>query len=280
MQTPKTPYIPPLTRPSRARTEQAAANILMRKASTPRINNLDAIAKLAGDRPPEWVKPRYGDFEYWLARNCGWITDTEINTDYADHQAMRIRARNTSLKYKWDTEPRYKAPKDTGEYAPELNMKLVKDRNLTDSARRIALFVMHRAYRDNREGRYIALTVSFIMKGLSLSRRTVQRNLSLLEKHGYIESDVVPSEHTKMCIGLIINLLSPLFPRHHKKKWAESRRKSDASQLTQNHNKFFSIYKNKVQIPRILWAEKCCEGIIRSVIANEPIFNRPIHSNI
>lgn len=134
-------YIPPLTRPSRQKMEQCAANILLRKASLPRINSLDKIAELAGTRPPEWTKPRYGDFEYWLARNCGWITDEEINEDYGADQAWRERSRNTSIKYRWDEPPRYNTPKDTGDYAPEVNMRLVKDRNLTDSARRIALFV-------------------------------------------------------------------------------------------------------------------------------------------
>ena len=273
---PPTPSMPVLQRPCRKRIEEATANMLIRGVSKEKMNSLDEIAKLAGQRPPEWKKPKYGDFEYWLARNCGWITDEEIKADYDAYQELREKGRNSGLKYTWEEEPRYEQPKDTGEYIPEMNMKLIKDRNLTDSARRIALFVVRHVYQDNREGRFINMTVSFIMKGLSLSRRTVQRNLSLLQKLGYLQSDVVPSKRTKMCIGLMITLLKPLFPRHHKKKWPEKRRKSGASRMTQNQDSNIYINRIKGVIHRIEWTLRCDDGRIRQRIKNSPIFREPI----
>lgn len=272
----KRPLPPKLTKPSRERLEEAHTNILMRGASTEKISSLDKIAELAGERPAGWAKPKYGDFDYWLARKCGWIGDDELKFDYDAHISMCERARDTSTKYRWDEVPRYEAPKDTDEYVPEISMKLVNDRNLTDSARRIALFVMRHVYQDNREGRCIRMTVSFVMKGLSLSRRTIQRNLSLLQKHGYLQSDVIPSKKTRMCIGLMISLLSPLFPPHHQKRWPKRRRNSDAPRLTQNQDKNYYTLNDLVTVDRRSWSERCSEGIFRAIIKENPIFGKPI----
>jgi len=260
-------YTPPKpTAPSRKRSEAAHANMLLRGVSDKKIRALDAIVELAGKRPDGWNKPRYGDFDYWLARNCGWIGDDELKTDYNNYQALRQKARNSALKYRWEEGQRYDAPKETDEFIPEVNMRLIKDRNLTDSARRIALFVMRHIYQDNRQGRQLAMTVSFIMKGLSLSRRTVQRNLSLLQKLGYVQSDVIPSSKTRMCIGLMISILPALLPKHHKTQWPQKRRKPDAPRLTHNHYPLLKTNKKCDPIDRRSWFLRCSNGIIRSIL--------------
>jgi len=49
--------------------------------------------------------------------------------------------------------------------------------------------------------------------------RIVQRYLHLLEREGCIRVDVSQSQTTRMCNGLFVYLLRPLFPRHHSEKW-------------------------------------------------------------
>ena len=236
-----------------------------------RLNSLEEIAKLAGDRPSNWQKPQFGDFEYWLAYNCGWISDWELKQDTGDHRARQQRSleashRFSAKRFSWTEQPRYAEPVETDEYVPETNMKLIKDRNLTDSARRIALFVLRHTYQDNRAGRFIGMTVSFIANGLSISRRTVQRSLTLLETRGYFRCEVAKGEETRMCIGLIIHLMKPLFPAHRKESWPEKRRKSGASSLSNKQTHFFNtIYKAKVKVSRLTWAMRCMNGVARSL---------------
>ena len=141
-------------------------------------------------------------------------------------------------------------------------MKLVKDRNLTDSARRIAMFIMQKAYQDNRAGRYIGMTVSYMMKGLSISRRTVQRSLTLLETRGYFRCEVAKGDQSRMCIGLIVHLLTPLFAKQHKEKWPKHRRNPDASTRPHKQVDFYKrIYEAKVQTSRFLWSIRCMTGV-------------------
>ena len=260
-------------RPSRPVSNKVAKAVapMMRSAPTDRINSLEEIAKLAGDRPPNWQKPQFGDFEYWLAHNCGWISDVELEQDTDDHRARQQRSleashRFSAKRFSWTEQPRFAEPVETDEYVPETNMKLIKDRNLTDSARRIALFVLRHTYQDNRAGRFIGMTVSFIANGLSVSRRTVQRSLTLLETRGYFRCEVAKGEETRMCIGLIIHLMKPLFPAHRKESWPEKRRKSGASSLSNKQTHFFNtIYKAKVKVSRLTWAMRCMNGLARSL---------------
>ena len=237
-----------------------------------RVTALTEIAKLSGERPEHWAKPKFGEFEYWLAHNCGWITDEELKFDTEAFQAKRQLALETSHRFKmqrftWEEGAQYKEPVDNGEYCPQINMKLVKDRNLTDSARRIAMFIMQKAYQDNRAGRYIGMTVSYMMKGLSVSRRTVQRSLTLLETRGYFRCEVAKGDQSRMCIGLIVYLLTPLFANHHKEKWPKHRRNPDASPMPHKQIHFYKrIYDSRNKTSRMAWAVRCT-GAVLSVAA-------------
>ena len=130
------------------------------------------------------------------------------------------------------------------------------------------MFIMRHAYQDSRAERCIGMTVSFIMKGLAISRRTVQRCLTLLEKLGYLRCEVATAGETKMCIGLVVRLLEPLFPKHHKKSWPASRTNPGASRVSQKQ----SIYKNTSKeicnaanrVLRLSWALKCMAGVSRA----------------
>ncbi|MEM9409507.1 MAG: hypothetical protein AAGA30_00170 [Planctomycetota bacterium] len=242
---------------------------IMRKVCNDRINALNEIAKLAGKRPEAWKKPKFGSFEYWLAHNVGWITDAQLNEDARAYESKRQLARETSQRFSeqrfsWLETPRYGEPDDSNDYVPQVAMKLIKDRNLTDSSRRIAQFVLRYAYQDNREGRFIGMTVSFIMKGLSLSRRTVQRSLTLLETRGYFRCEVAKAEQTRMCVGLIIHLQMTLLPKHHQMNWPERRGNSGASKLPHKQNQFYkTIYSAKQRLSRLNWAIKCMNSIAR-----------------
>lgn len=271
--------VPKPSRPNPQKIAMAVAPIL-RGASIDKIRALDEIARLAGDKPSHWQKPKFGDFEYWLAHNCGWISDEELQDDADEDQAKRNRALQSShrfseQRYSWMVPPHHEPPEEKGDYAPAVDMKLIRDRNLTDSARRVAMFVLRHTYQDNRAGRFIGMTVTFIMKGLSLSRRTVQRSLTLLETQGYFRCEVAKAKATRMCIGLIIHLMDTLIPCHHKKGWPEKRRKSGASDLSNNqthfYKKIYSVLKND-KVSRLLWACKCMNGVARRAFHVDPVF--------
>ena len=270
--TPQKGRRPSPVRPSRPDPRKIAVAPIIRGASSQRMNALDEIVKMAGAKPENWKKPKFGDFEYWLAHNCQWITDAELQADVDFYNANRERALETShrfskTRFTWGEQPRHEVPQDNGEYIPSVNMRLIRDRNLTDSARRIAMFIMRHTYQDNRKDRFIGMTVSFVMNGLALSRRTVQRSLTLLETLGYFRCEVAKGNRSRMCIGLIIHLLEPLFPQHHKKKWPKKRGNPEASSVPQKHSRYTNLIcgvatKNKVQ--RLTWAIKCMNGVARS----------------
>ena len=119
----------PVTRivPSRPDVNKVtlAAAPIMGGVSTNRMKALDEIAKLAGEKPTTWEKPKFGDFEYWLAHNCNWISDEELRSDTEAYNAKRQLARETShrfskQRFSWVEQPRHEEPKDT-----EISMKLV-----------------------------------------------------------------------------------------------------------------------------------------------------------
>ena len=143
-------------------------------------------------------------------------------------------------------------PRPGNAYVPELAAGIDDDRNLTDGARRCARKLAEYVYRTNRDSRVAQITVTWLMKGLGKSRRTVQRYLRQLERAGYITVDVIHAR-TRMCAGLMVGLLAPIIPRHG---WKKSM-KPDAPRLSQNNS---SRYKTRL-IPRVLWAVRCTDPI-------------------
>jgi HTH domain len=87
-------------------------------------------------------------------------------------------------------------------YIPELAAKLDDDSRLTDGARRCGRKIAELAYRRNREGRALEITVSYLMNALERSRRTVQGYLRQLEACGYIAVEVVVGWRSRLCTGL------------------------------------------------------------------------------
>jgi hypothetical protein len=146
-------------------------------------------------------------------------------------------------------------PPDNGAYVPALAAVLEDDRNLTDGARRLARKIAAYVHMRNREARAAEITVTYLMRALRKSRRTIQRYLRQLERAGYIEVAVIHSR-ARMCAGLMIQLLAPLLPRHG---W-QSSIKPDASLLSQKDR---TRYKRRL-IPRVLWALRCTDPIRRA----------------
>jgi len=169
--------------------------------------------------------------------------------------------------------PRYDPPNDSGAYVPELAARLDDDRNMTDGAGRCARKLAELTYRSNREGRTLDVTVTYLMKALGRCRRTVQRYLRQLEEGGYIRADVVKGARSRMCVGLVVTLLAPLFPRHHKEKWPGRIGKSGATQESQNQS-LKDSNKGKIRlISRHEWALKCMDGVFRSLMKTLPHFD-------
>ena len=156
-------------------------------------------------------------------------------------------------------KPRHPSPRPSGSYIPELASRLEDDRNLTDGARRCARKLAEYVYRRNREIRAAEITVTYLMRALGTCRRTVQRYLRELEQEGYIGVEIIYAG-TRMCKGLLVELLAPLFPRHHRQKWPEKLIDPDATQKSQNDKSRFKT----VLIPRREWAARCCEGVWRA----------------
>lgn len=157
-------------------------------------------------------------------------------------------------------KPRCPPPRDTGEYVPEMSARIDNDRNLTDGARRCGRKLMGFGHRKNREGREVEITVPYLEKVLGRCRRSVQGYLRELEREGYIETLVVPSERTRMCFGLLIRLLDPLFPRHRRGGSPEKAGNRDA----QKDSQIYSSRFKRRPIPRRVWAFFCCQGVWRS----------------
>jgi hypothetical protein len=161
-----------------------------------------------------------------------------------------------------EPKPLHAAPPDSGAYVPEMAARIEDDPNLTDGARRCARKLMQYVYRRDRSARAADITVTWLMRALGKDRRTVQRYLRQLERAGYIAVEVVHAR-TRMCAGLFVALLSPLFPRHHRQKWPEKLMNSDAARKSQNN-------RLRIKYSRESWALRCMDGVFRSLMKTIP----------
>jgi hypothetical protein len=164
--------------------------------------------------------------------------------------------------YQAEPKPWRAQPRDCGAYVPEMAARIDDDPNLTDGARRCARKLAEYVYRRNREKRSAEITVTYLMQALQRDRRTVQRYLRQLERAGYIGVEVIHAA-TRMCAGLLIELLTPLFARHHRSGWPQKLMKKDAARMSQN-------YRFKIKYSRQTWAERCMDGVFRSLMKTLP----------
>lgn len=231
-----------------------------------------------GPRPESFEKPCYGTPAYAIALKVGWITAEEEKADRLARETRRRRSlqtcHRTSLQRDIEDDEALsrKRPRDTGAYVPQLSARLENDPLLTDGARRCARKIAELTYRQNRDGRSLDVTVTYLMKALDRSRRTVQRYLRILEREGYIAVQVIASTFSRMCVGLVVHLCGPLFARHHRKGWPpkkapERPANPGASRESHNQSKFFSLehYKDrKLMFSVQQWFLKCSDGVFRA----------------
>ena len=161
-----------------------------------------------------------------------------------------------------EAKPRHALPRDNGSYVPELAARIENDPNLTDGARRCARKLAEYIYRRDRQTRTAEITVTYLMRSLRRDRRTVQRYLRLLEHAGYISVEVIYAG-TRMCAGLLVALLTPLFARHHRHQWPDRLIKKDAARKSQNH-------RLRIKYSRESWALRCMDGVFRSLMKTIP----------
>jgi hypothetical protein len=185
------------------------------------------------------------------------------------------RSLQTCHRYKAQEPERRPMPKDSGAYVPELAARLEDDPNLCDGARRCARKLAEETYRKDRDGRSLAVTVTYLARALGRCRRTVQRYLRQLEREGYIAVDVIAGARSRMCVGLVVRLCDPLIARHHRQKWPESARNPGATPESQKHRLKGYIKGSCHQIPAQQWAMRCMDGVLRSLMKTSPLANLP-----
>lgn len=199
------------------------------------VNRVSELEQFIGDKPDNWRKPTYGNLDYTIAHRMGWISNEDEIFDRQNYEQRRGRSltychtsnpgRYGKFKgwtYDFETETAQverTAPIRTGAYVPEMNAAVLRDHDLTDGAKICLAKLLEETYRNNRDRRWLATTVPYLMQALNRSRRTIQNYLRLLEHCGYIFCDVLLSHKTRMSNGLKIQLNETAFAKHHKKAW-------------------------------------------------------------
>jgi hypothetical protein len=240
------------------------------------MQRVTELENIIVDKPKDWQKPNYGHLDYTIAHKMGWISDAEETQDRLSYERRREQSLTTCHRYghKTITLPEITIHKPTEAYTPETSATILNDQYLTDGAKLLALKLMEQTYRENRDGRWLNVTVSYLMKALGKCRRTIQNYLRLLEHYGYIRVDVIKGKITRMCTGLAIWLQAPLFPKHHVEKWPQKLTKSGVQEDSQKYKN--SLYSQ--MIPLNQWAKHCMEGVYRSFQRhNEPYTPPDIH---
>jgi len=254
------------------------ADLMARAARNLRESAADttALRELLGSAPDGFQKPAFNTPQYVLALRCGWISAEDEQADRTAWEQRRRTSLQTCHRYGLYERPRTAPPKESGAYIPELAARLDDDPNLTDGARRCARKLAEFTYRTNRESRAIDITVTYLMRALGKCRRTVQYYLRLLEREGYIRVDVIRGHATRMCVGLAVHLLGPLFPRHHKERWPQSRA-IPGVQKSSLKKSFITLQdKSHPRIPRRIWALRCMDGVFRSLVKTLPLFDNAL----
>jgi hypothetical protein len=236
-------------------------------------DRLQALRDLLGPAPSGFEKPDYGTPQYALAARCGWISHEEEHADRTAWQERRTRSLQTCHRYSLYERARAAPPKESGAYIPEMAARLDDDPNLTDGARRCARKLAEFTYRHNRESRAINITVTYLMRALGKCRRSVQNYLRLLEREGYIRVDVIQGDVTRMCVGLAVCLLTPLFPRHHRDRWPQTLAISGVQKNSLKKSLIKLQEGKNPRIPRQLWAIKCMDGVYRALTKTLPLFS-------
>lgn len=187
----------------------------------------------------------------------------------------RQRSLQTCHRYAATEHTPRPLPRTSNGYVPELAARIDDDPNLGDGTRRCARKIAEMTYRQNREGRTLPVTVTYLARALGRCRRTVQRYLRQLEEGGYIAVDVVTSKRTCMCIGLVIKLLEPLFAGHHKTRWPGALGNPGATSLSRNQSPRVKLMAEGDRIPVLSWATRSMNGVFDAFMKTKPLTGLP-----
>lgn len=165
-------------------------------------------------------------------------------------------------------KPQYRS--ETGAYVPQFSARVLNDPRLSDGARRCAAKLMEITYRKDRAGRSYRGTVLYLAKCLHRSERAVQGYLAQLRAGGYIRHQVIRSERARMCVGIFITLLEPLFPKHHASGWPLKLEKSGVKKDSENYTP--NILRREFQplLEVEHWAMLCMDGVFRALMKTLP----------
>ena len=188
----------------------------------------------------------------------------------------RRRSLQTSHRYALTERPRKAALRATNAYVPELSARLDNDPDLTDGARRCARKLAELTYRSRRETRALPVTVSYLARALGRCRRTVQRYLRQLEAEGYVAVNVVASPRSRMCVGLIVQLLTPLLPAHHRDRWPGTLANPGVTPTSHNQSHQYRLQANTCRLTVDQWALRCMNGVFRSLMKTNPLAELPL----
>jgi len=161
-------------------------------------------------------------------------------------------------------------PRASRAYVPQFSAQLLNDPGLSDGARRCAIKLLEFAYRRDRAGRTFQGTVGYIAKALGRSERAVQNYLAQLRGRGYIRHEVITSERARMCTGILVTLLKPLFAHHHADEWPHHERprsmKSGVKPFSENYRPDSRFKRRGRRVSAEFWALRCMDGVFRALI--------------
>jgi hypothetical protein len=187
----------------------------------------------------------------------------------------RVRSLQTCHRYAATEHAPRPLPRTSNGYVPELAARVDDDPNLCDGARRCARKIAELTYRQNREGRTLPVTVTYLATALGRCRRTVQRYLRQLEQAGYIAVDIVTSTRTRLCVGLFVKLLEPIFAGHHKARWPGTLGNAGATRASRNQSPRVKLIAEGERIPVLNWATRSMNGVFDALMKTKPLAGLP-----
>ena len=75
-------------------------------------------------------------------------------------------------------------PGESKAFTPQMSTRVDRDQNLTAMARVLAHRLCEITYRDNRKGRYLLVTISYLPKAMHRCDRSIQRYVKELIDEG------------------------------------------------------------------------------------------------
>ncbi len=200
----------------------------------------------------------------------------DLDRTFAERKREERRQRSLQTCHRPALRPALKPYNERSEaFVPQCSARLINDPGLSDGARRCALKIIELVYRRHREDRQILCTVNYLAKCLGRSQRTVQYYLAQLRSRGYIRHDVIASERARMCVGIVITLLKPIFPKHEWPVQAKPSKKSGVQRFSQRYTPNIERKRFQERVSVEDWAWRCMEGVYRALLSSRSGLSLP-----